>query len=99
MISRSASGRWAVSRPVYSTAQRATIKRIAAPYSGTRMSQVCANPRASGATRGRRDGVGDGLVDSQRKRHPPPVEAQIAALARTQHGVVALRQLLELGLS
>ena len=47
----------------------------------------------------RRDGVSDELVDSQRKRHPPPVEAQIAALARAQHGVVELRQLLELGLS
>ena len=30
---------------------------------------------------------------------PPPVEAQIAALARAQHGVVGLRQLLALGLS
>ena len=56
--------------------------------------------RAHSAAAGeRRDGVGDELPDSQRKRQPPPVEAQIAALARAQHGVVGLRQLLALGLS
>jgi Transcriptional regulator, AbiEi antitoxin len=54
--------------------------------------------RGAGAAPGRASGQVDVRPDIGAERHPRPVDAAIAALAVRQHGVVARRQLVALGL-
>src|SRR4051794_11155078 len=85
MISRSASGRWAVSRPVYATEQRATIRRI--PES------VRSSPDTVGPRSGCGGSAGDRRQRLLRELQMPPQRRQILARQRTDARVQALARL------